>query len=339
MPAAMAPDPEAHPAHGVLPEVDERPSRGRGPYPLGRKETRRPDRRTLRSDEVSQVLVEDLHLCRTRRTVAEPQVGRLAVVEVVRHDLTLVRPPGPVRSQDVDGAVGGDDLELGQQGEAISIESPGVGVAEPAAVPPVPEQRLDDVRTRLDQVRHVVGVVSQPVRVGRPSGGENRVVDPSTVDRGLVDAVRRGVEPGPLDLAGHLDPAGQNGRSLAFGSDTERGDEAGIPVAGTEETRLDGRPITPRAPARPVGDPHADLGALAGVERWCWPRDQHLLPALDAEDLGRPVPHDLDLVGRLLPAGVGLLDGPRQARRRRSEAEHRAGIGAVLEAWSGGCRG
>ena len=141
-------------------------------------------------------------------------------------------------------------------------------------------------------------------------------------------------EPGPLDLAGHLDPAGQNGRSLAFGSDTERGDEAGVPVAGTEETRLDSRPITPRAPARPVGDPHADLGVLAGVERWRWPRNQHLLPALDAEDLGRPVPHDLDPVGRLLPAGSACstvhdkrgVDAPRPSTGR---------IGAVLsvERW------
>ena len=154
--ARLAAHREAQPADQVLPEVDQRPSRRRGPD-LDRAPALVTDHGW--SDVRRQPLhVErhglDPHPPRRRGTgtqpgvVAQPRVDRLAVVEVVGEDLRRTRRPGLVGDHDLPVAVGEDDLELGDQAEPVAVEVAVPVPGQPSAVPAVAEREAQHRRRR-----------------------------------------------------------------------------------------------------------------------------------------------------------------------------------------------
>ncbi len=133
---------QSHPADQVLAEVDERRA-GRGAEDLVRVERlRRPHRRPVGGDEAG-----ESRLAHPHRVAAvasrRPEVGALAVVEVVGEDAALARGPGLVGGEHVDRAVGGRHLQLREQRQPVPVHRPPVAPTQPAPEPPVAEQHLE----------------------------------------------------------------------------------------------------------------------------------------------------------------------------------------------------
>ena len=263
MARAPVPDPQPHPADEVLAEVDQGGAGRRGehrdrgqhlgrPAPAGRpaRPAGRGRRRRPRPGRV-------------RSPARRPQVGALAVVEVVGEDAALAGGPGAVGGEHVHGAVGGGHLELGEQRQPVAVERAAAAPAEPAAEPPVAEQHLELVVALADQVGDVVGLVAQPVVVAGPARRQHVVADPAAVELGGVHAVRGGVQPRLDDPPGHVEGRAQDRRRRVQAAERARADEPGRPVARARAGRPRPSPArsSPTRSPRPA-HPHADACRL-----------------------------------------------------------------------------
>src|ERR1700709_678159 len=90
-------------------------------------------------------------------------------------------------------------VELYKDTGAVAVQVALAGEPQVTAVPPVGEGDPQGVRTLGHEIGHVIGLVTQPVAVAGPPGGQKLVADTGAVYLGLVDPVGGGVQPG----AGH----------------------------------------------------------------------------------------------------------------------------------------
>jgi hypothetical protein len=130
----------------------------------------------------------------------------------------------------VDGTVGGGHLKLGQQRQPVPVEGTAAAESKPSTVPAVAQQHLQFVAALAGQVGDVVGLVPQPVGVAGPPRRQHLVAHATPVQPGLVQAVRRGIEPCIDDPTGHVEDRAQYGRGRAEPAQLAGADEPRRPV-------------------------------------------------------------------------------------------------------------
>ena len=181
--------------------------------------------------------------------------------------------------------------------------------ADTSTVPAVTQAGDQDVGTRAQERRDVVGLGQEAVMVGGPAGGQDLVAHGLAIDRDVVKAEGGDVEAGAGDGTGHLELAAQQRRgslTLAARIVGQR-DGARMPVLLPQEPDLDPQGRAPRRPALLRAQPDSVAADLTALERRPRRPNAHLLVARhDAgggqQRIERLVRGDLDLVGRLAQA-------------------------------------
>ena len=273
-------DADPHAPDEVLAEVEHGGAARRPEHGDRRHVLRAPDRRPLRRDEGGRVALADRHrlpagVVEPGRAPARPLQARVVELPVVvagAHDRAGRRPPRRVGRDDVDRAVRIRQLELGDQREvtAEQVAEPAVP-AHPAAVPPVTQPGPDRVVPRAKQPRDVVGVVPQPVLVGRPARRHGVVADPLPVDLDLVEPVGGRVEASVRQSLAHREVTSHQRRHAVVGVRVlrpRRPHRPGRPVLGPQQAGLDVGRRAPRGDrAVRAGDADAYRGRLPGTQR------------------------------------------------------------------------
>jgi hypothetical protein len=254
-------DPE--PPGEVLPEVHDVAAAERGPHAQGGQGRGAPDQWSGRSDQDGGIRRDHVDGSPAgRRTVdvdgrqrpAGPLIACVVVLAVVqgrRPDRAGGRLPPVVGDDDVPGAVGVGQLELGDQVGSVAVDLLDASAeAEPSPVPAVGDHRTEHVLARAHQPGDVVGVVPQAVAIAAPSRGEDVVPHACPVQLGLDQAVCGEVEPGGRDRTpgGEGAPEQRGGARDAADEIVRRAHGVRRPVLGCEEAGLDVDRGAPRAP-------------------------------------------------------------------------------------------
>ena len=179
------------------------------------------------------------------------------------------------------------DLELNEQGKAVTKLVEVAKGAHLSAEPPVRENGSDHVGTRLQEVRYVIGLNMQVPGVGGAAGRQFGIADANSIEKELIETVRGRVE--TRRQSGFVDHETVGGEATADGGREVRGSSASggsihsaTQSAGIEQAHLPCNRFRPFALTR-VG-PHFDgaVDPLARSHRRTGKLDEHRLAAFDA---------------------------------------------------------
>ena len=125
----------------------------------------------------------------------------LAVLEIGKADRAVVRPcPCLVGANRFARAVFVSDFELRDHARLRAVYVRDAVGRNAAAIPAVGKAQLDGV-VLLQVCRYIVGLVLDALAVIGHAGGKEKILDALAVDRNVVDAACRGIEPCGRDLA------------------------------------------------------------------------------------------------------------------------------------------
>ncbi len=129
----------------------------------------------------AQVVLERLHarplavVVARRRPPGPLQAGivRLTVIDVVGQDRARGGAPPLVRAHPLDSAILIHQFKLCQQGEliAVNVAAP-PAKANPTPIPAIPQDGAYGIPPRLEQRRHIKGLIAQPMGIHGPAGVE-----------------------------------------------------------------------------------------------------------------------------------------------------------------------
>ena len=181
--------------------------------------------------------------------------------------------PGPVRHHPLLAPVAEPGHDLGQEPRLSCVVRTRVLAvkAEVPTGPPVGNDRPDHVLALDEQVSHVVHLVQEPSRVISPPGSEHVLPRRAAVYRHLVNAQRRGVQPGRDDAR----PQGEGSPQVR-----RRPHGQGYRVNGPAARRYGERVAAPPQP-----DPRTAVPSQARAQRRFerrrrapWPQAARLVP-------------------------------------------------------------
>ena len=167
------------------------------------------DRRAGRRDQIVGLAIGDRRGGPVRRVesgraparLLAPGVVHLTEVDFGRDDRSRGRLPAGVAHDGLGPAAPVRHLELKQQPQRLAVQVPIVVPRQRAAIPAAPKRRANGVRPLLQERRHVIRLILQPLVVAGPARREQLIADTVSVDEQLVQAMPRDVRTRTHDIA------------------------------------------------------------------------------------------------------------------------------------------
>ncbi len=237
------------------------------------------------------------------------------VLDLPRHEVRAQERPGGRHPFGPRADHGVASVELAEEAERTAEAVHALEEPRASSPPSVREDDLPCVVARHQQRADVVDLDVQGGGVTRVARRQLRITDTPAVEEGLVDPVRRGVEPGVgcRRIESEHVPQHVGGTGRLNGLDPARNPVGRVEQSGLEPGRR--RPVALH-PVGPDLDPPHD--ALPGRQRCGGPRDQDAISGLDPFQSSAV---DLNGVG-VLPNRAGR-QAPRQARAALPQSERR----------------